>query len=117
MDISSVILGIINILTAALMIALAIPLVLGKVKMNAVYGIRTRSAFKSEENWYKINAYGGKQFILWSVPLVLLGIVTFFIPFESFPVLTVFIAFAPLIIIVPAIISWRYGKRISTEDA
>ncbi|MDD5565007.1 MAG: SdpI family protein [Thermoanaerobaculaceae bacterium] len=44
-----------------LLIALiSIPLVLRMVPMNHLYGIRVRRAFASRDNWYAINAYGGK---------------------------------------------------------
>lgn len=60
MDTSSVTLGISNISVAVLMIVLAIPLVQRKVKMNSLYGVRTKSAFQSNKNWYNINAYVGR---------------------------------------------------------
>lgn len=40
----------------------SVPLMLRKVPMNTAYGIRTRKAFVSEENWYRINEYGGRLF-------------------------------------------------------
>ena len=30
--------------------------------MNHLYGIRIKKSFESEDSWYKINEYGGKQF-------------------------------------------------------
>ncbi|MFH2137250.1 MAG: SdpI family protein [Candidatus Omnitrophota bacterium] len=63
-----------------LMVALCLPLLKRKIKMNRWYGMRLPKAFKSEENWYKINEYGGKIFIYWSIPIVLIGMVMFFLP-------------------------------------
>ncbi len=60
MDPTSITLGISNISIAVLIILLSIPLVRRKVGMNKLYGIKIKKAFESEENWYKINAYGGK---------------------------------------------------------
>lgn len=54
-----------------LVVVLAVPLVQGKVEMNGWYGIRIQKAFKSKENWYAINKYGGKALISWSVICVL----------------------------------------------
>jgi len=112
MDFTSITLGISNISVAALFIVLSIPLVKGKVPMNKMYGVRIKKAFDSEENWYKINAYGGKQLILWSVPLMLLGIATFFIPLEGNGPMISAVACAPLIVLVPAVMSWTYAKKM-----
>jgi hypothetical protein len=50
---------------------LSLPLVLRKIPMNRIYGIRVPLAFVSERNWYAINAYGGKW--LFAVGLLLLA--------------------------------------------
>ena len=91
-----------------LFIALSIPLVKRKVKMNPWYGVRIPKAFESEESWYKINAYGGKRLIFWSLLLLLIGIAAFFIPLDesnsASSALSILLAFSPLIVVVPAII-------------
>lgn len=46
-----------------LLVGLSIPLIKRSVGMNQFYGVRTHEAFKSEENWYAINHYGGKQLL------------------------------------------------------
>jgi hypothetical protein len=56
------------------MTAVSVPLVLRKVPMNRFYGIRTLAAFKSDRNWYNINAYGGKLFLAYGVLLTMFGI-------------------------------------------
>jgi uncharacterized membrane protein len=63
-----------------LMTGLSIPLILGKVKPNRFYGIRTRAAFASEENWYRINRFGGKLMLGSAVPIVLVGAAGFLVP-------------------------------------
>lgn len=95
-----------------LFIAISIPLVQGKVSMNKTYGVRIKKAFESEENWYTINAYGGKQLILWSIPLILLGVATFFLPLEGNGPAIVAVACAPLIVLVPAIMSCAFAKKL-----
>ena len=67
--------------------AVSLPLYLGKIRMNGVYGFRIRKAFKSEENWYAINKYGAKVLMIWSVALMALGIGCLYI--EPQDVLTV----------------------------
>jgi hypothetical protein len=57
-------------------VAVSIPLVLGKVPRNRAYGIRVRKAFVSERNWYEINAYGGKLFLVFGLFLLGFGFLT-----------------------------------------
>jgi uncharacterized membrane protein len=65
--------GVVNLVVALICIALSIPLIRGKVEMNAMYGVRIRKSFASAENWYKINRYGGKAMIGWTIPVIALG--------------------------------------------
>lgn len=46
-----------------LLVGLSVPLTKRSIRMNQLYGVRTYEAFKSEENWYAINHYGGKQLL------------------------------------------------------
>lgn len=108
----NIFLGISNIVTGLLVIAISIPLVLGKVSMNRIYGIRFKKSYASNELWYKINAHGGKLLIIWSVPLILSGIACFFIDFQHRPMLGSVMACMPLIVLIPAVLSWRYAKKL-----
>ena len=75
--------GLMNIGTALLLIVLSIPLAKRKIKMNDFYGVRIKKAFESEENWFNINEYGGKQLIIWSLPMFLAGVICFLVPMED----------------------------------
>lgn len=75
--------GMINVGFALLFAALNVPLMRRRVKMNAYYGFRIRKSFESEKTWYAINAYAGKQGLLWSIPMFLAGLACFFIPIED----------------------------------
>jgi hypothetical protein len=79
----NIIFGLTNIACALLIIGISIPLVKRKIKMNSWYGVRIPKSFESEENWYKINVYGGKELIIWSIPIILSGIICFFIPIND----------------------------------
>ncbi len=72
--------GFTNIFCGITFIAISIPLLKRKIKMNYYYGFRVKKAFVSKENWYKINEYGAKHLIIWSSLTILTGIVCFFIP-------------------------------------
>ncbi len=112
MDTANLALGLCNILVAILFIAISIPLYFCKIPMNNIYGFRFKKSFESDQNWFKINSYGGKQMAIWSIPIVLVGILTFFIPVRENIVLATIIACAPLIIIVPVCMSYNYSKNL-----
>jgi hypothetical protein len=48
-------------------VLISIPLIIKKVPMNRVYGIRVQKAFVSDGNWYKLNSYGGKLFLVFGL--------------------------------------------------
>jgi len=45
-------------------IIMGIPLLLEKIKPNALYGFRTPKTRSSDEIWYKINKYVGRDFVV-----------------------------------------------------
>jgi len=55
-------------------ILVSVPLVLRKVSMNRWYGIRVSKAFVSSQNWYAINAYGGRLFLWYGIGLLAFGV-------------------------------------------
>jgi hypothetical protein len=114
MDPVAWIIGISWTLAGLLCIALAIPLVRGRVGRNAFYGARFPQSFQSDEAWFAINRFGGKRLIVWSLPLVAIGIASFWLPLQSHPNVAVTLRFAPLIfIIIPAVETWRFARRYS----
>jgi len=112
MNNESVVIGLPNILVGILIIAVSIPLLKNKIRMNCWYGMRFRKSFKSNENWYKINSYGAKRMILWSLVIIIIGLLTFFLPVDSRRSLRPVIGCAPLILIIPAIESWLFAKKL-----
>ncbi|MDX1582391.1 MAG: SdpI family protein [Thermoanaerobaculia bacterium] len=112
MDTVGVILGLSHIAVAVLVILMSVPLIRRKVKMNGLYGVRFRKSFESERNWYAINEYGGRQLVLWSIPLAVIGVVTLFLPLAGNPFLTIVLALAPLILLIPAFTSWLYSRKL-----
>jgi hypothetical protein len=106
------ILGISNMVAGLVFIGLSIPLVMRKIPMNHFYGFRLKKSFTSDENWYKINHYGGWQLIYWSVPLLVLGVLTMLFPVPENGLVVTLIGCAPLIVLVPAYLSYQYAKRL-----
>lgn len=102
--------AIINIACGLLFVCLGIPLYKERVKMNHFYGVRFNKSFESEETWYKINKYGAKRLMTWSIPLFIVGIIAIFLPpLNEF--LMIMFTFAPCIVLIPAIESYIYSKK------
>ena len=81
-------LGILNLSVGLIALALALPLTKGRVAMNNTYGVRFTQAMASDENWYAINQFGGRCFIWWSLPIIVIGIglIAFSLPMNFPPV-------------------------------
>ena len=89
-----------------------LPLIKRKVPMNRVYGIRVRESFTSDERWLDINAYGGRQFALWSLPNVVTGIVGLFLPtYLVFIYIPIAISVIVLSAAIPLIQTMRWIKE------
>jgi hypothetical protein len=93
-----------------LFILLSIPLWQGRVKPNPWYGFRLPQSFKSEENWYRINRFGAGRLILWSLPMILCGIVFLFLSHPLDPI----VGMAPTLVcaLVPTIESVIFARRL-----
>lgn len=96
-------------LVGVLAALVSIPLILRKVPMNRLYGIRVKRAFASERNWYAINAYGGWLFLFFGVFLAAFGwLARSFAPPPQSPWAALFMA-APLLSLIPVI--WLINAR------
>jgi hypothetical protein len=97
----------------AVMIAVTVPLIARMVPMNRWYGVRTRKAFVSEDNWYALNAYGGKLLAAYGGFLVLAGLVGFAIaPDPTSPWAPVFLG-GPILVCFPVLLLIKAkGKRL-----
>ena len=76
------------VVTGLAIFLLSLPLVYRKVSMNALYGIRIPRALESEQRWYDINAYGGRQLARWSWLITVVGAAGFFVAAEHLVVYT-----------------------------
>ena len=112
MNITNILFGLMNTFLAFILICISIPLVKGHVSMNKFYGIRFKKSYESEENWYRINKYGGRQLILWSIPLGLFGIISFFLPVSESPLLYLISILAPFIVLIPCVTSYLYARKL-----
>jgi hypothetical protein len=111
MDAVAVTVGIGWTLGGALCFALSIPLARGHVGRNALYGARFPESFASDEAWFAINRFAGRRLAVWSVPLIAVGLVSFFLPLQTHTMLMLVLGFGPLVfLLVPLVQSWRFAR-------
>jgi len=104
-------------LAGLLTFALSIPLVRGQVGRNPFYGARFPESFASDEAWYAINRFGGRRLAGWSIPLLVVGLVSFFLPLEKNTGLTLALGFMPLVfLLIPMLQTWRFARRYAAKD-
>ena len=103
-------------LTGLLLIGLCIPLARGRVGPNRWYGVRLRQSFQSDEAWYDINRYGAKRLIVWSTPLVVVGIACLFLPLQSHPILSLAMGVVPCTCVLMAALEiFRFARRYQSR--
>ncbi|MEM1223483.1 MAG: SdpI family protein [Verrucomicrobiota bacterium] len=73
-------LSITYLLSGLLVSLVTLPLIYGKIPMNALYGFRVKQTFESDTSWYHLNEIGGMIFSMLGFPLMLSGILGFFLP-------------------------------------
>jgi hypothetical protein len=95
-----------------LFVALAVPLIRGRVRPNVWYGIRIRAAFASEEAWYRINRHGGKSLLVLGCTIAAIGILNvIFLPPNAGPPLVLGLAVLPGLLLVPFLVHvFRYPR-------
>jgi len=94
---------------AGIVFAVVLPLYLGRIGMNPVYGIRIRKAFASEENRFRINRYGAGALMLWSAAVAAAAVACLCLPPDC--VLT-FAKASFLSIVVPLAAVILYGRKL-----
>lgn len=102
------------ILSAGLIILIvSLPLIYRKVPMNPFYGIRIPAAFESNQRWYDINAYGGRQMAGWSSLIIASGAVGFVIPNDEALVYMVLCGAAVLVaVLIPLLQVLRWSRHL-----
>ncbi len=63
------------------MVAFCIPLILGRIPPNRLYGFRVRKTLEHPEIWYPVNKYGGARLLMASLLLVVVAIGYIKIPY------------------------------------
>lgn len=103
-----------DITLAFLLVGISLPLVHGHIPMNKAYGIRFAKSFESEEQWFKINRYGGKQIIIWSIPIAVVGLATLIFPMLATGLIRFLLVacIVPMVCVLIAVVtSYRFAKK------
>lgn len=105
--------GFIPIAIGVLVIALAIPLRLGKVAMNPWYGVRLPKSYASDANWYEMNRYGAGPLMAYGAALVLIGLAALAAPPSPAGAWFWFVQTAPAWLAVPMLVLlFRHARRL-----
>src|SRR5262249_16290856 len=96
----------------AAIFALSVPLIYRKVPMNHFYGIRLRESFVSKEQWYDINAYGGRKLAVWSWVIVITGCAGLILPSRCVATYVPIAIILPIVrLTIPIVQTIRWIKR------
>lgn len=109
---TSLLLGMFNLVVGVVVVLFSVPMARGKVSMNHVYGIRLAKSFESEENWDRMNRFGGRQFLIWGIVLMLLGVVFLFLDLDSSLEYVILLGLTPLLLFIPALRIVSYAKKL-----
>jgi hypothetical protein len=63
-----------------LLAGLSVPLIMGKIPPNWIYGFRVKKTLENPELWYPVNAYSGKWLLTASLVQTLAAAIIYIIP-------------------------------------
>lgn len=63
--------------------ALGIPLILGRVKPNRLYGLRIQATLDNEKVWYPANRQSGKDLLNLGLFLIVASVALYFVPWPT----------------------------------
>lgn len=96
-----------------LLVALAVPLMLGKIPPNPWFGFRVPSTLGDETLWYKANRYVARWLLATGIVTVVAAVALYFVPGLTVDRYAWLLLGAVAVVLVPGIIlSWRYLQRL-----
>jgi uncharacterized membrane protein len=102
------------VIAAAVVSALiALPLALGKIPRNRLYGVRTRRTLADDRVWYETNAYGGRGLIVASAVTIVAVSILALTPLPRDLIVPAALAALVVPSLVAAILAVRHAGRIS----
>ena len=74
------ILLILFVISGLVVAGLSVPLILGKIPPNGLYGFRVKKTMENPDIWYAINKYSGKWLLVTHLALIVAAIGIYFQP-------------------------------------
>ncbi len=100
-----------NLLVGLLLIGISIPMWLEKVPMNGWYGFRIAKSFESDENWYRINKFGGLAGIACGALITLVGVACFLWPPQNQSIELLLVLASSFLVLPMVIATLWYSSR------
>lgn len=97
---------------------LCLPLRQRKIGKNRWYGFRYPQSYTSDSNWYRINEYGARRLIPWSLIVALTGALAliYAIIAPGSALLCGCIPWIPLVLLIPVLQSWLFARSCETSQ-
>lgn len=83
MDVVSLTVGLCNMACGIVFALVGMLLAVCRIPKGAWYGFRLSNAMVSDENWERVNRFGGQRLVVWAMPLMLAGVICVFLAFPS----------------------------------
>src|SRR5688572_4614882 len=93
-----------------ILILVSVPLLLGWIPRNRVYGFRVPATLRSDAIWYDVNARSARHFLLLGAALVVLELVS---PPALRPEILVSVAVVGLA--AATTVNWRHANRLARQ--
>jgi len=103
-------------ISGVILVALSIPMILGKVAPNPIYGFRVPDTMNNPKIWYAVDAYSGKWLLITGLIFIATCILSNFIPnisVDTYSLICIAGFFIPMTI--GFIMSWKYMKNLKVE--
>jgi hypothetical protein len=71
------------VMSGLVLAAISVPLILGRIPPNGLYGFRVRKTMEHPEIWYPVNKYAGERLLIASLLMILAAIGFWFLPGRS----------------------------------
>lgn len=119
MDAISVIVGLCNVACGLIFTLLGTVIATFRIPVNSWYGFRVPNALASQENWDRVNRFGGQRLVIWGIPLILTGVICSFLAFPHPDSWMAPVGLLPifLFVIIPIAETVLFARRLPAGNA
>jgi hypothetical protein len=103
-------------ISGVILVAIAVPLLRGKIAPNALYGFRIQDTLNDKRIWYAVNTYSAKWLVATGLIFSATCLIGYLIPgisIDNYSLICLAGFMVPMIIGV--VFSWKYMKKIEGE--